>query len=290
LAAPTYRERRLTAQDGLQLYFRDYGDPLAPALPMVCLAGLTRNSKDYHTLASRLCARRRVLCLDYRGRGRSDYAADWWRYRAEVVLGDVVHLIAANNLQHTVVCGTSYGGLLAMGLAAAVPNMLAGAILNDIGPEIDDAGRARILDYVGRDHPQPDWTAAIAWLRGSFPALSFDSDAAWRSFAEATFRRGEDGLLHCDWDPALAQPFLRDRDGPQDFWHLFGALGRHPALAVRGALSDVLSPETFARMAALKPDLIQVTVPEVGHAPSLGEAAAEQAIDDFLARLDGARR
>lgn len=284
--AVAYRERRLTAQDGLQLYYRDYGSPLSPGTPVVCLGGLTRNSKDYHRLASRLAATRRVVCPDYRGRGRSDYAADWRRYRPEVVLGDMVHLLAANDLHGVAFCGTSYGGLLAMGLAVTVPNMVAGAVLNDIGPEIDGASRARILDYAGQDHPQPDWDAAVAWLRNCFPSLSYRTEAEWRRFAEATYREREDGRLHCDWDPALTQPFLRERDPAPDFWTLFRALGTRPVLAIRGALSDVLSAETLARMAAAKTDLMQVTVPEVGHAPSLGEPEAEQAIDDFLAELD----
>jgi len=285
--AVAYQERQIAAQDGLRLYFRDYGDPLFPGTPIVCLTGLTRNSKDYHRLAARLSAARRVLCLDYRGRGRSEYAADWRRYRSEVVLGDVIHLLAANNLHRVIVCGTSYGGLLAMGLAAAMPNMIAGAILNDIGPEIDGAGQSRILGYVGRDHPQPDWNAAVKWLRANFPSLSHRTDAEWRRFAEATYREAEDGLLHCDWDPALAEPLVRDRDQPRDFWHLFRALGRRPVLALRGGLSDVLSPETLARMAAAKPDLIQITLPGVGHTPSLGEPEAELAIDGFLAGFDG---
>jgi len=287
-ATVAYRERHIAAQDGLRLYCRDYGDPLSLGTPMVCLAGLTRNSRDYRCLASRLSAARRVLCLDYRGRGRSDYAADWRRYRPEIVLGDVMHLLAANNLHRVVVCGTSYGGLLAMGLAAALPNAMAGAILNDIGPEIDGAGRSRILDYVGRDQPQPDWKAATEWLRATFPALSYRTEAEWHRFAEATYREGADGQLHCDWDPALAQPLLRDP--PQNFWALFRALQPLPVLAIRGALSDVLSPETLAHMAVAKPDLVQITLREIGHAPSLGEPEAEHAIDDFLARLDGHTR
>jgi len=285
-----YRERWLSAQDGLRLYFRDYGDPLAPGTPLVCLAGLTRNSKDHHRLAGRLAAGRRVLCPDYRGRGRSDYARTWRRYRSDIVLGDVIHLLAANNLHRVLICGTSFGGLLAMGLGAAMPNMIAGVVLNDIGPEIDGGGKARILEYVGRDHPQPDWAAAVAWLQGAFPDLANLDDAGWRRFAEATFREGADGRLHVDWDPALAEPLVRDRDQPQDYWNLFRALRHRPVLALRGALSDLLSADTLARMAAAKPDLIHVTLPGVGHAPSLSEPEAEQAIDDFLARVDSRTR
>ena len=190
-----FRERSLSAQDGLRLYYRDYGDPLSRATPVVCLAGLTRNSKDFHGLAGRLSARRRVVCPDYRGRGRSARDSDWRNYAPQVILGDVVQLLAANNLHSVVVCGVSFGGLLAMGLAVAAPTALAGVILDDVGPEVEPAAGKRILDYVSRDHPQPDWAAAVTEIKTRFPDLSYTTEAGWRGFAEATYRAGADGRL-----------------------------------------------------------------------------------------------
>jgi pimeloyl-ACP methyl ester carboxylesterase len=282
--SPGYRERRFTAQDGLNLYYRDYGDPLSARRPVLCLGGLARNSKDFHGFANRLCQKRRVVCPDYRGRGRSDYDPDWRNYRPEVYANDLFHLLAAANLHEVIVCGVSMGGLLAMGLCVLVPSHVAAIILDDVGPEIDDAGIERIRAYVGRDHPQPDWPAAIAEVKRLFPNLAPTDEAGWRRFAEATFHEGEDGRLHVDWDISLAKALTHDR---HDLWTYYQALGRRPVLAFRGALSDVLSAETFARMAEVKPDLVSVTVPGVGHAPLLEHPQVEQAIDDFLAHIDG---
>ena len=279
-----YRERRMTAQDGLSLYFRDYGDPLSPRRPLLCLAGLARNAKDFDGLAQRLATERRVVCPDYRGRGRSDYDPAWRNYRPEVYANDLFHLMAAANLHGVVVCGVSMGGLLAMGLSVLAPAQIVAVILDDVGPEVGDDGIERIRAYVGRDHPQPDWAAAVAEVKRLFPNLGLGDEADWRRFAEATFREGEDGRLHVDWDTSLAKAL--DHDAP-DLWPYYRALGPLPVLAFRGALSDVLSAETFARMAEVKSDLIAVTVPGVGHAPSLEHPQVEQAIDDFLARIDG---
>lgn len=284
-ASPGHRERWYGAQDGLKLFFRDYGDPRAPGTPLLCLGGLARNSRDFDALGRRLCARRRVVCPDYRGRGRSSYD-DWRNYRPEVYVSDLVHLLALCNLHRVVVCGTSMGGLLAMGLAVAVPTVLAGVILNDIGPDVDPGGLTRIRGYIGEDQPQPDWEAAVAHLKALFPRLGLDSDAAWRDFAETTYREADDGLLHYNWDPALAKSLVRGGGPPADLWRYYGALGRRPVLAFRGELSDVFSEETFARMAEAKPDLVRVTVPGVGHTPMLDEPLAVAAIDEFLAEVD----
>ncbi|MEE8501387.1 MAG: alpha/beta hydrolase [Kiloniellales bacterium] len=278
-----YRERHLTAQDGLRLYYRDYGDALSDRRPLLCLAGLARNSKDFHSFALRQSHTRRVVCPDYRGRGRSGYDSDWRNYRPEVYVNDLLHLMAAANLHHVAICGISMGGLLAMGMAVAAPAQLAGVIVNDAGPEIETRGLARILEYVGRDHPQSDWDSALAETKRLFPQLGLDSEADWRPISEGTFREGEDGLLHVDWDVALAKALTHDQ---QDLWIYYRALAPLPVLAIRGELSDVLSAETFQRMAELKPDLVQVSVPGVGHVPRLNHPLVEHAIDDFLARLD----
>ena len=281
-----FRERQITAQDGLRLYVRDYGDPLASATPVVCLGGLTRNSKDYHALALGLAGKRRVVCPDYRGRGRSAYDRDWRNYRPDVYVRDLMQMLAALNVHHAVICGTSLGGLLAMGLAAAAPTLLAGVILNDIGPDVDPKGLARILRYIGENKPQADWDAATGHVKTLYDHLNLESEADWRRYADATFHEGEDGLLHYDWDVALAKPLLRNRGQDIDLWRLYGALKRIPVLAIRGGRSDILTEQTFARMAHFKPDLIQLTVPEAGHTPPLDHGPAADAIGGFLADLD----
>lgn len=278
----SYRERRLTAQDGLSLYYRDYGDPLATATPVLCLTGLTRNSKDYHDLATRLCAGRRVICPDYRGRGQSQYDSDWRHYSPTVYVNDIKHLLMSLNVHSVIVVGTSLGAFLAMGLAVAIPAAVAGAVLNDAGPDVDPGGLARILDYIGTDRPQTDWSAATATVKELFPSLSISTEDGWAQMARNTFREGDDGLLHFDWDVNLAKPMQKGLALP-DLWALFRALRHVPVLSLRGEISDVLSPETFERMAEDMPKLTRVTVPGVGHAPMLDEPVVVAALDEFFA-------
>ena len=283
--AAAYRERRLGARDGLSLYYRDYGDPLAAGIPVLCLPGLTRNSKDFHLLASRQSGRRRVLCLEYRGRGQSDYDPNWRKYRHEVILDDIFQLLAATDAHPVIICGVSYGGLLGMALAVAAPTLLAGVILNDVGPELDPAGSQRILSFIDRDRPQPDWDTAVAEMRRALPTLSFPVADGWRRFTEATYRQGADGLLHFDWDVRLARVLRQPGETP-DLWPAYRALWRLPVLAIRGGASDVLSAATLARMLAEKPDLAHITVPGIGHVPAFEQPEVERAIDEFLARVD----
>lgn len=280
---PAYRERTLAAQDGLALYYRDYGDALAARTPVLCLTGLARNSADFDEVATRLSAERRVLCPDYRGRGRSAYDPDWRHYEPRTYINDVAHLLAATGVSRAIVIGTSMGGLLALGLAVLRPTTVAGVVLNDIGPEIDGGGFTRIMEYVGTDHPQPDWESAARYLKGLLPRMAPKADDAWwRLHAEATFRKHEDGKLHFDWDLKIAKPLLRQGGPPPDLWALYRGLRQVPALAFRGALSDVLSEETLHRMALEKPDLVCVTVEDVGHTPSLSEPQSTSALDAFL--------
>lgn len=281
--SPEFRERRYTAEDGLSLYFRDYGDPLSRRPPMLCLGGLTRNAKDFHSLALRLSHARRVVCPDYRGRGRSDYDDNWRNYRPEIYVNDLFHLLAAANLHGVIVCGVSLGGLLAMGLATLAPTQLAAVILDDVGPEVNTSGYQRIREYVGRDHPQPDLSAATAEVKRLFPDLNLPDEAGWRRFAEATFREGEDGRLHVDWDVNLAKALTND---VPDLWAYYRALRPLPVLALRGEVSDILTVETLGRMVEEKPDLVAVTVRGAGHVPLFDNPQVAEAIDDFLDRVD----
>jgi pimeloyl-ACP methyl ester carboxylesterase len=280
-----FRERRFAAQDGLSLYYRDYGDPLSPRLPMVCLTGLTRNSADFADLADRHAGERRILCLDYRGRGRSAYDSDWRNYDPRIYVSDITHLLAANDVHRAVVVGTSLGGVLAMALAVLKPTALAAVALNDIGPDVVAGGLVRIMGYIGTDHPQPDWPSAVRYIRQLLPTLSIRSDEGWLKMTQGTYRQGTDGLLHFDWDVKLAKPLLAQSNNVPDLWPFFGALRRIPTLVLRGAISDVLSPETFERMALVKPDIERVTVANSGHVPTLNEPEAAAAIDAFIRRF-----
>jgi len=284
------RERHIRARDGLRLFFKDWGSADWPTTPALCLAGLTRNSHDFDVLARRLSAPdqprpRRVIALDLRGRGRSAYDPDWRNYNASVYLDDIRHLLAALGIRKVVLIGISMGGLLGMALATALPTALAGLVMNDIGPEIEGNGRSRIFGYIGVDRPEPDWTHAVRHLREMFPTLSLRTDEEWLSFARGTYREGDDGQLHFDWDVNLARPLQRGFDDKIDLWALWRALRPLPTLAIRGGLSDILSEATLARMKAEKPDLGHFTIANVGHTPTLNEPPLREVLDDFLNRL-----
>jgi len=283
--SPGFRACRYRSQDGLDLYYREYGDPASEQIPVLCLSGLTRNSKDFHDIALHLAPTRRVLTVDYRGRGMSARDPDWRNYRPETYIGDILDLMVVADAPRVVVIGTSMGGLLARGLAIFRPGCLAGAVLNDIGPDVNPVGYQRILDYISADRPQPDWPAAIAYTRELFPSVSMETEAEWRNLAESTFRLGDDGLLHYDWDVALTRALTASQARFPDLWAVFRSLGNRPALAIRGALSDVLTEATFERMAEVNPRLLRATVPKVGHVPALNEKEAILALDDFFARV-----
>lgn len=284
MAAPTFREHHYTSQDGLSLYYREYGDRDASGPAVLCLSGLTRNSKDAHKLATRLAATHRVICPDYRGRGRSDYDPDSNHYQPSTYLNDIRHLLSAAGVRHVVVVGTSLGGLLAMAMGAAMPSSLAGIVLNDIGPDVSGSGLGRILGYIGTDRPHRDWDSAVLDFREMFPNLSLKSNAEWLDAAQATWREGADGMLHFDWDVKLAVALEKGPPIP-DLWPLFASLGRIPTLAIRGALSDVLTAETFEKMALAYPGLDQITVPNVGHVPTLIEPSIPERIMAFVAAV-----
>ncbi|MFN0043093.1 MAG: alpha/beta fold hydrolase [Alphaproteobacteria bacterium] len=281
-----YRELRFSAQDGLALYCREYGERASRRVPVVCLTGLTRNSKDFHALASRLGRDRRVLCPDYRGRGRSQYDVDWRNYQPRAYLDDLRHLTTLAQVPRAVFIGTSMGGLLSAAMAIMSPTSVAGIVMNDCGPDLDPSGLARIFAYIGCDRVQRNWLEAAEELRAMFPDLPLNGDEAWLDMARSTFREGEDGRLHFDWDVNLARPLVSGMASIPDLWVIFQGLAKIPTVAVRGARSDVLSTATFARMAATNRDLAAVVVPGVGHAPSLSEPAARAAIDALLAGLD----
>jgi pimeloyl-ACP methyl ester carboxylesterase len=279
-----YRERTFRSQDGLDLYYRDYGDPLNHRPAVLCLAGVTRNSKDFHSLACHLAGGRRVLCPDYRGRGRSAYDPDWRRYQARTYVDDIRHLLAAADVHRVVVIGTSLGAVLAMVMGVAMPNAVAGALLNDLGPRVETAGLRPIIAYMSDDRPHPDWAAAARHLSETFPDLPAETDNDWLAIARNTYREMPDGSLRFDWDPNIVKTFAAAAGRPAEFWPLFRALKRVPLLALRGEKSRVLSEETFLRMAKEMPHMDHMTVPGVGHPPDLNDPKVVEAIDALISK------
>ena len=295
MADEGYAALFVSAGDGLKLFARDYGPPAASALPVVCLPGLSRNSSDFHALALALAgdaARpRRVLALDYRGRGRSDYDPDWRNYDLKVELGDVLHVLTAAGIEEAVVVGTSRGGILAMALSAARPALLRGVVLNDIGPVLEAQGLARIKGYVGKLSTPRTFAEGAAIIKdiwgAQFPAFA---DEDWLAMARGAWKDA-DGALALNYDPNLAKPLdAVDLDKPlPSFWPLFEGLKHVPVLALRGEHSDLFSADTLAAMAGAHPDFEAVTVPGQGHAPSLAGSDAIETIKRFVMRVEDAR-
>ncbi len=275
------REHRVSAWDGLALHVTSWGEE-THAAPLLCLPGLVRTGGDFSQLAAAHAGARRVVALDYAGRGRSARGRDVSRYTPEATLRDVLDVAAALSLHRAVVVGTSFGGLMAMAIAVLRPGLLRGVVLNDIGPEIGAAGEAFVRCFVAEDPALPDLATASRHLRALLPYLSFQSDADWLEFARLTYEEGADGRFHPRWDRRIAGMLTGP---PRDLWPYFDALAGVPLLLVHGGASTLLLPETVARMRARRPDMAVVTIPDVGHAPSLAEPAAVAAIERFLAAL-----
>ncbi|MCY4395277.1 MAG: alpha/beta hydrolase [Rhodospirillaceae bacterium] len=290
MTALPYAERQFLTQDGLSLYYRDYDSGTGAGATLLCLAGLTRNSADFAELAEAHAGERRIVCLDYRGRGRSDRAGDWRTYTPETYVNDIRHLIVATGLHGFVPVGTSLGGFLSMVLGAVMPSAIAGVVLNDVGPQIETAATAEIADYAGADRPVPDWPAAVAAVRERFPEFEAWDDATFEAAARANYREGSDGLLHYNWDVDLVKPIRRATAPRQDLWAMFRSLHHVPVLAIRGGNSDLLTDAGLNAMLDDHPDITGVTVPGVGHAPRLHEPAAAGAVSTFLESIDRQRR
>jgi len=284
-------DRFWTSPDGLALYARDHAPADGPArLPVICLHGLTRNSRDFEILAPRLAALgRRVLALDVRGRGRSAWDPHPLNYNPAVYAGDVAALCDQAGISRALFIGTSMGGLITLTLSALRPDLVGGAVLNDVGPQVGAAGLARIAGYVGGAPQVKTWADAAAYARATNgEALPGLSDADWARFARRVFREDAAGRLSLDYDPAISEAFkiaptAAPAAAPPDLWPLFAALAAgRPLLLVRGETSDILEPETADRMGALAPHMRRVDVRGVGHAPTLEEPQATEAIDAFL--------
>ncbi|MFL6746853.1 MAG: alpha/beta fold hydrolase [Sphingomicrobium sp.] len=287
-AAQLYEDRHLTVRDGLKLHYRDYpGDTSKP--PILCLAGLTRNSRDFADFAERYSPRFRVLALDFRGRGMSDYDPMPARYLPPTYAYDVIELLDQLAIPEAIFVGTSLGGLVTMAVAALAPQRIAAAILNDVGPELSDAGLDRIKSYVGKGVQFKDWDE-VARAIASNNSHAFESYTAddWIRMAKRNMRE-DNGEIVFDYDMAIAEPFKAAGPAPEiDMWPLFAALARKPLLVIRGANSDLLSAEALDKMRSAAAAMKSVVVPGVGHAPDLSEPEAVAAIDEFLGAIEAA--
>ena len=294
-------EHRYSSRDGLSLYYRSYG---AGDDVVLCLPGLTRNSKDFHELALHLAGRWRVICPDIRGRGRSAWDPRHFRYNPGIYAADAWRLMDHLGIKRFAMIGTSLGGLVAMIMADQQASRLRGIVLNDIGPEIPDAAVARIKAYAGQMKPATNWDEVVQNIRGAYElALPGMSPEFWEGYARLSYRENAQGVPKPDVDPAVGDTLrnppavikalqwlnrrgLLKRIGGVaiDPWDAFRAISM-PCLLIRGAISDVLTPEIVGKMRAANPQLESVDVPGRGHAPLLDEPECVSAIDAFLQKI-----
>lgn len=300
----SFSEHRYTTGDGLSLYYRDYGNTDSRDT-VLCLPGLTRNSRDFHELALRLARRYRVICADPRGRGMSDRDPDWRNYTIATYMPDVNRLMDVAGVARAIFVGTSMGGLISMTMAYQRPECVRAIILNDIGPDADKAGIKRILRYVGRRAPVDSWDEAVAQLSNTYAiALPGRPREFWEDRVHLSYREGADGRPELDMDLRIGDTIRRSirilaflkllralrlvrhvQGIPIDAWDSFRAV-KVPCMVMRGELSDILSEAIVERMKVVKPDLQVATIPGIGHSPYIEGPEMFGAIDAFLAGLD----
>lgn len=279
------------SNDGLRLYARDYAcrdrdraDPVA----VLCMHGLTRNCLDFADLAEHLCERYRVVTVDQRGRGRSDYDANVSNYTPVTYVEDMFTLLDKLGIEEVILVGTSMGGLMSFLMATTQPGRISAMIINDIGPELDPRGLARIKGYVGNAKPVKSWDEAVLQARmineAAFPDFS---DQEWLAFTRGIYRE-EEGTPVLAYDPAIAKPMADEDSGaiPPDLWPLFESVTATPMLLIRGAVSDILPKSCVEGMQRRKPDLHYAEIPHRGHAPTLTEPVSLVTIDAFLGQLE----
>jgi pimeloyl-ACP methyl ester carboxylesterase len=274
------------SNDGLRLHYRDYPGP-ADRPPIICIPGLTRNARDFEGVADRLAGEWRLICVEVRGRGESAYAKDPMTYVPLTYLQDIEGLIGELELKRFILFGTSLGALITMLLARSDNSRIAAALLNDIGPVIEQSGADHIAGYIGRSQSWPTWLHAARSIaevqRARYPNWSLDE---WLVYAKRLCKLTPGGRIVLDYDMRIAEPFkLPGGATGFDLWQAFGGLKGVPSLVLRGELSDLLSAETVAAMTAENPAMESVTVPGVGHAPTLDEPEAVAAIERLLARV-----
>jgi pimeloyl-ACP methyl ester carboxylesterase len=287
----TWRDIYFSARDGLRLYARHYPAPGSRRRPVLCLAGLTRNGRDFHRLAETLASTgaegREVYALDSRGRGLSERDGDWRNYALLVEANDALDLLTMRDLHGAAVIGTSRGGVLAMLMAVLRPGAIGAAVLNDVGPVIEREGLARMTAYVGRMPVPTDWEEAARVVcemhRRDFPAVS---PAEWAAQARAWFN-DDNGLPALGYDPNIGKSLSTGMDAPvPELWPQLAALAAVPVLAIRGEHSDILSAKTLEEMRARHPRLETFLVRGQGHPPLLRDEPTIAAIQAFLGRCD----
>lgn len=283
-----YNDGYWWSPDGLRLHYRDYAGGGDGRPPLLCLPGLTRNARDFEPLAARLAGEWRLICPDMRGRAESAYAKDAMTYVPLTYMQDISRLLSDLAITRFVAVGTSLGGIITMLMAATHREWLAGALLNDVGPALEEEGLARIRTYVGVNQSHPTWVHAARALADAngdvYPGYDLQ---AWLAMAKRLYRLNSGGRIVLDYDMKVAEPIrAMGSEAGVDMWPVMKAFSGLPTLLLRGERSDLLGAATAQRMAAeIGPGAELVTVPGVGHAPVLDEPESVAAIDRLLARV-----
>ncbi len=274
--------KRFDTADGTGLAY----DVTGRGVPLLCLAGLSRDRRDFDPVVARFADQAQIIRLDYRGRGASDFA-DPASYSIPQEGQDALALLDHLGIEKAAILGTSRGGLISMLLAASAKTRLLGVVLNDIGPVIEPVGIEYIMTYLGKPPGYADYDEAAQALSysmaGRFPGVT---TAQWKERAMLWWRQGSDGL-ELRYDPKLRDAVIAQADasGAMDLWPLFDALDGLPLGLIRGENSDLLAPETVAEMRRRRPDMLFIEVADRGHVPFLDEPEALRLIEDFLKGL-----
>ena len=285
----TWTDRYWNSADGVKLHYRDY-DGNRDRPPILCIPGLTRNARDFEPVADRFAGDWRIIAIDLRGRGGSAFDPDPSNYKPMVYVADILKMLDQLGIADAVFVGTSLGGICTMALALGDRERIAGALLNDIGPVVDMAGVERIMGYVGKASSFASWAGAIAELSArNFDVYPDYGPAEWERYVRRLMREDGSGSVVFDYDMAIAGNFESAASTPE-IWPLYQALDGRPVTILRGELSDLLSAQVATRMATELPDVELVTVPRVGHAPSLDEPESLAALDRLLVRVLAAQK
>ncbi|MGV6872479.1 alpha/beta fold hydrolase [Pseudochelatococcus sp. B33] len=288
---PRFRDVYISAKDGLRLHVREYGPSVSDYPAVVCLPGMARTAADFHDLAEILAndAHRphRVISVDYRGRGLSDWDPDWTHYNPYVEIDDLQQVLSALGIAKAIFVGTSRGGLLVLGLVGIAPELIHAVVFNDIGPVVEPQGLVRIRGYLGKMPSPASYAEAIDILRSyqdaQFPALD---ERDWEALAHGTWHEA-DGTLKLAYDPALKNTLegVDLEKAAPPLWPMFDGLKNVPVLAVRGEKSDILRPETLAEMQARHEHLETLLIADQGHTPVMTHPEVSGPIASFINRV-----
>ena len=281
-----WQDRYWTSSDGLRLHYRDYAGP-ADRPPVLCLPGLTRNARDFEPVADRLAGEWRVIAVDFRGRGQSEHDPNPANYEPHTYAADLLKLLDQLGIADAVFIGTSLGGIVTMLMSTTDPERIAGAVLNDIGPEIEDAGVERLRTYVGKPASWASWAdAAEGAAERNGIAFPHYTPEQWEHFARRLASGRPDGSIQADYDLAISQVFAENKGTPEfDRWSLIEGLEDKPVLIVRGETSDLFSAATADKMLGMLAKAELVTVRGIGHAPVLDEPEAQAGVDRLLKKV-----